>query len=137
MNEYNSAETFNRMFRDSENKGYKTSYTRVNNPSYDKNNQNNKSSNAKVITYLVVGGVILFYTYKNVLKPAAKVVGKVLDLFGENDEQPSVRKYANCNERVFDGQTRILSRKEARNLIKSSSVAREDPMNPGNYIVDY
>jgi len=137
MNEYNSAEMFNRMFRDSEKKGYNTNYTRVNNSSYgNKNNKNNKSSNAKVLTYIVVGGIILFYTYKNVIKPAAKVVRNVLDLF-EEDEKPSVRKYARTDDRVFDGQVRPLSRKEASKLIRSSTVAREDPMNPGSYIIDY
>lgn len=134
MDDYNSAETFNRMFRDSEKRGYNTSYTKVNNQSYGK--KNDKSSNAKVLTTIFVGGVILYYTYKNVLKPAAKVIKKIIGLFDDEDEKPvNAKRHASQNDRVFDGRVKALSPKEASKLIKGSSIAFEDSMNPGSYYV--
>jgi hypothetical protein len=139
-NEYNSADTFNRMFRESGNNGYQTSYTRVKNNSYGNNNNtnNSKNSNAKVITYIFVGGIILYYAYKNVLKPAAKVVNNVLNLFNpEEDEKPNVRSYAKYSERVLNGEVTRISNSEAKKLKRSSLVAYEDPNNPDHYILDY
>ncbi len=137
MNDFNSADTFNQMFRDSENNGYKTSYTRVKNNSYGKSQNNSKGSNAKVLTYIFVGGVILYYTYKNILKPAAKVINKIIDVFDEDDEKPNVRSYAKHDERIFSGQVKRLSEREARKLKRSSLTAYEDPNRSDHYVVDY
>ena len=136
--EYSKADFFNNLFRDSENKGYNANYTRVNNNSYGGNNKSGKStSNAKVITYLVVGGILVFYTYKNVLKPAAKVVGNILNLFETDDEKPSMRNWANngSSDHVLDGQITRLSPKEARKLQRGNDtyLAYEDPFKPGSY----
>ena len=137
MNEYNNADIFNRMFRDSKNNGYNTSYTKVKNDSYGGKQQNNsKVSNAKAITYIFVGGIILFYTYKNVLKPAAKVINNVLNLFDTEEEKPNARSYAKHDDRVLNGQVTRLTPREANKLKRSSLIAHESLINPGQYTVE-
>ena len=142
MDNYNYADTFNKMFRDSENNGYKTSYTKVKNESYGNNNNssNNKVSNAKVITYIFAGGIILYYTYKNVIKPAAKVIDKILNLFDDEDEKSKTTyaSHASYSERVLNGEVTRISNREANKLKRTSSVAYEDPNIPNHYVLsDY
>jgi len=141
MDIYNNADTFNKMFRDSENNGYKTSYTKVKNESYGNNsNSNNKVSNAKVITYIFAGGIILYYTYKNVIKPAAKVINKILNLFDDEDEKSKTTyaSHASYSERVLNGEVTRISNREANKLKRTSSVAYEDPNIPNHYVLpDY
>lgn len=138
MDNYNHADTFNKMFRDSENNGYKTSYTKVKNESYsNNNNSNNKVSNAKVITYIFAGGIILYYTYKNVIKPAAKVINKILNLFDDEDEKSKTAhtSHTSYSERVLNGEVTRISNREANKLKRISSVAYEDPNIPNHYVL--
>lgn len=143
--EYNSAEFFNKLFQESENKGYNANYTKVNNNSYNTNKKKSSNSTAKTLTYIIAGGVIIYYAYKNVLKPAAKVVNNILNLFdtssSSNDERfSSYKNYANnTSDHILNGQVTRLSPREASRIKRDSntSVAYEDPFHVGCYrIVD-
>lgn len=116
---YREADNFNRMFNESSSKGYQTQYSKVNNDRY-RSNKKKKMSGAQLITTLIVGGVLGYYTYKNVLKPASQTIGKLKNLFDTID--PNHNSSNNRNnvyhnqERVFDGKVRPLSDRELRQI---------------------
>ena len=119
MNNYGAANEFNKMFDESKSKGYQPRYSTV------KNNKSNNSQSfgIKFVSTLVVGGVIAYYTYKNILKPAAKFVCKLgfilndCDIPGSSNDNSRRNNRANfTNDRVFDGQVRKLRPDELRYL---------------------
>ena len=112
MNNYGAAEEFNKMYRESNSKGYQARYSKVNN-----GRQNKSNTTTKIVTGLVVGGIIGYYTYKNVLKPAASLLGKLGSIFNDYTDSNRNNSRANFNnERVFDGQVRKLSEQELRKI---------------------
>ena len=116
---YKEADNFNRMFNESSSKGYQAQYTRLNNDKYG-SNKKKKMSGLQLITTLVVGGVIGYYTYKNVLKPASQTIFKLKSMFDSMGSDNNFNRTNNHvfkeNTRVFDGQVRPLSERELRQL---------------------
>lgn len=117
MNNYGAANEFNKMFDESKSKGYQPRYSTV------KNNKSNNSQSfgIKFVSTLIVGGVIAYYTYKNILKPAAKFVCKLGFILndcdvGTNNYSRQNNKSNFTNDRVFDGQVRKLRPDELRFL---------------------
>ena len=115
---YREADNFNRMFNESSSKGYQTQYTRLNNDKYG-SNKKKKMSGLQLITTLIVGGVIGYYTYKNVLKPASQTILKLKSMFdnmGPDNTNRTNNHVFRENDRVFDGHIRPLSQRELREL---------------------
>lgn len=112
MNNYGAAEEFNKMYSESNSKGYQVRYSKVNNGRKNKSN-----TTTKIVTGLVVGGIIGYYTYKNVIKPAASLLGKLGNIFNDcTDSNRNNSKVHFNNDRVFDGQVRKLSDQELRRM---------------------
>ena len=112
MDNYGAAEEFNKMYRESNSKGYQARYSKVNNGRKNKSN-----TTTKIVTGLVVGGIIGYYTYKNVIKPAASLLGKLGNIFNDyTDSNRNNSKVHFNNDRVFDGQVRRLSEQELRRM---------------------
>lgn len=115
---YREADNFNRMFNESSSKGYQAQYTRLNNDKYG-SNKKKKTSGLQLITTLIVGGVIGYYTYKNVLKPASQTILKLKSMFdnmGPDNTNRTNNHVFRENDRVFDGHIRPLSQRELREL---------------------
>ena len=105
---YSTKERKNRIYEESRNKDYNMNFGRLNNSKYQKN------SDGKIIVTLLTAGILTFYIYKNVIKPAGKLIKKIIDIIEPNPEENS--RVMKEDDRVFDGKIRVLSKAEQESL---------------------
>ena len=101
----------NRIYKESKERDYNINYGRI------QNKNSNKYSDVKIITGIATVGLLGFYLWKNVIKPAAKVIKTVIDVIDPepvNVNNPVV--YRNNDSRIFDGKIRRLSKSEADSI---------------------
>ena len=109
----------NRIYEESKERDYNINYGRV------QNNNSKKYSDVKLLTGIISVGLLGFYLWKNVLKPVAKVVKSVIDVIDPEPIQTNSRIFHD-NSRIFDGQVRRLSKKEADAIKNDGTIIEAD-----------
>ena len=102
----------NRIYKESKERDYNINYGRI------QNKNSKKYSDIKLITGIATVGLIGFYLWKNVIKPATKVIKTVINAIDpepvNNNINPVV--YRNNDSRIFDGKIRRLNKSEAESF---------------------